>query len=273
MKPRILVVDNDEGMLEVLHRHLEQEGWEVTAVTSGAAARAALERRDVDVILTDLVMEDVDGRNRRQVLSQCAARRIVLPVDFAAYLAHVVAQALDCAHGFRDFDGNPLPLVHCDLSPSNVFISRIGEVKLGDFGVARFLAGEGGKGRAAYGKVRYLAPEQIRGEGVTPRTDLFALGAVFFELLTGQHAFPGSDPDQVGQRILRGELRSPAELRPDVPHTLVALCLRCMAALPAERVSSAAAFAREIDRVYDHSIGTPLAIASVVQGLFGAADG
>jgi serine/threonine protein kinase len=219
-----------------------------------------------------IVMEYVDGRNVGQVMAQCARRNIVLPVDFAAYLVHVVATALDCAHSFKDFDGNALPLVHCDLSPSNVFISRTGEVKLGDFGVARFLAGEGGRGREAYGKVRYLAPEQIRGEAVTPRTDLFALGAVFFEILTNQPAFPGRDPDEVGQRILHGELRSPAQLRPDIPHPLVALCLRCMAALPAERVASAAAFAREIDQAYDHSIGTPLAIASVVRGLFGAVD-
>ncbi len=219
-----------------------------------------------------IVMEYVDGRNVGQVVAQCARRDIALPVDFAAYLVHVVATALECAHSFKDFDGNALPLVHCDLSPSNVFISRTGEVKLGDFGVARFLAGEGARGREAYGKVRYLAPEQLRGEAVTPRTDLFALGAVFFEILTNQPAFPGRDLDEVGQRILHGELRSPAQLRPDIPHPLVALCLRCMAALPAERVASAAAFAREIDRAYDHSIGTPLAIASVVRGLFGAAD-
>ncbi|HEU4382664.1 MAG TPA: serine/threonine-protein kinase [Anaeromyxobacteraceae bacterium] len=219
-----------------------------------------------------IVMEYVDGRDMRRVLAQCARRGILLPVDFAAYLVHAVAGALERAHTFKDFDGNLLPLVHCDLSPSNLFVSRTGEVKLGDFGVARFLAGEGGRGRTAYGKVRYLAPEQIRGMPVSPRTDLFALGAVFFELLTNQPAFPGSDPDAVGQRILRGELRSPAELRPGIPHPLVALCLRCMAALPAERVPAATAFAQEIDGLYDHAVGTPLAIAAVVRGLFGAAD-
>ncbi len=219
-----------------------------------------------------IVMEYVDGRDMRRVLAQCARRGILLPVDFAAYLVHVVASALERAHSFKDFDGNLLPLVHCDLSPSNVFISRTGEVKLGDFGVARFLAGEGGRGRTAYGKVRYLAPEQIRGRPVSPRTDIFALGAVFFEVLTNQPAFPGDDPDAVGQHILAGELRSPGEVRPGIPHPLVALCLRCMAALPAERVQSATAFAREIDGLYDHAIGTPLAIASVVRGLFGATD-
>ncbi len=243
-------------------------------ITRGLRHPSVVSVYDVGVAqgLPFIAMEYVDGRNMRQVLAQCAARGILLPLDFASYLAQVVAEALDCAHSFRDFDGGPLPIVHCDLSPSNVFISRLGEVKLGDFGVARFVAGEAGRNRAAYGKVRYLAPEQIRGEEVTPRTDLFALGAVFFELLTNQPAFPGADVEEVGGRILRGELRAPSALRPEIPHPLAALCLRCMAALPAERVPSACAFAEEISGLYDPSIGTPLAIAAVVRGLFGAAS-
>ncbi len=216
-----------------------------------------------------MVMEYVDGRNLRQILAQCSARRILLPVDFAAYLAHVVAEALDYAHSACDAAGRPLGVVHCDLSPSNLFISRTGEVKLGDFGVARTGAAGASGGQAAWGKVRYLAPEQIRGEPVTPRTDLFALGAVLFELLTNEPAFPGSDVEEVGQKILQGELRSPSALRPGISHALVALCLRCMAALPAERVKSAGEFAREITSLYDPAVGTPLAIAAVVRGLFG----
>ncbi len=216
-----------------------------------------------------IVMEYVDGRNLRQILSQCVARAILLPIDFAAYLAHVLAGALAYAHAARDGAGRPLGIVHCDLSPSNVFISRDGEVKLGDFGVAR-TAAEVGPGQVAFGKVRYLAPEQIRGEAVTPRTDLFALGAVLFELLTNEPAFPGSSVDEVGQKILRGELRAPSSLRREVRHPLDALVLRCMAALPMERVASAAAFAGEISELYDHGVGTPLAIAAVVRGLFGS---
>jgi serine/threonine protein kinase len=217
-----------------------------------------------------IVMEYVDGRNLRQILAQCAKRSILLPLDFGAYAAHVLAQALDHAHAGTDLLGRPLGIVHCDLSPSNVFISRLGEIKLGDFGVAltpgasKALAGPG-----AFGKVQYLAPEQIRGEPVTPATDLFALGAVAFELLTNEHAFPGEDVNEVGQRILRGRLRAPSEVRPEIPFELDALVLRCFAPRPADRWPSAAAFASEISTRYDPAIGTPLAIASVVRGLFG----
>jgi serine/threonine protein kinase len=212
-----------------------------------------------------IAMEYVDGKNLRQVISRCAARRIWLPLDFAAYLSHVLAQALEHAHRARDPRGQPLGLVHCDVSPQNVFISRRGEVKLGDFGVAR-AAGEG-RGQAAFGKVRYLAPEQLLGGEVGPRTDVFALGAVLFELLTNQPAFPGDDPQDVGRRIVAGERRAPSSLRPEVPFELDELVLRALG--PHDRIETAAEFARLVDGRYDPRVGTELAIAAVVRGLFG----
>ncbi|HSB20138.1 MAG TPA: serine/threonine-protein kinase [Anaeromyxobacteraceae bacterium] len=212
-----------------------------------------------------IAMEYVDGKNLRQVISRCAARSIWLPLDFAAYLSHVLAQALEHAHRARDPRGQPLGLVHCDVSPQNVFISRRGEVKLGDFGVAR-AAGEG-RGQAAFGKVRYLAPEQLLGGEVGPRTDVFALGAVLFELLTNQPAFPGDDPQDVGRRIVAGERRAPSSLRPEVPFELDELVLRALG--PADRIETAAEFARLVDGRYDPRVGTELAIAAVVRGLFG----
>ena len=218
-----------------------------------------------------IAMEYVDGKNLRQILRQCAARGILLPVDFGAYVAHVICEALDYAHAARDAAGRPLGVVHCDVSPSNVFISRLGEIKLGDFGVARTAAAlEWAGDQAAFGKVRYLAPEQIRGGALTPRTDLFALGAVLFELLTNEPAFPGVDVDEVGQRILRGDVRPPSRLRPEVAPEMDALVLAALAADPARRPPNAAALARVLAARYDPSIGTPLAIAAVVRGLFGA---
>ena len=216
-----------------------------------------------------LVMEYVDGKNLREVLAQCTRRSILLPLDFGAYLGHVLAQALDHAHAGVDRQGLPLGIVHCDVSPSNVFISRLGEVKLGDFGVA-LTPGAAKIGAGALGKIHYLAPEQIRGEPLTPRADLFALGSVLFEVLAGQKAFPGATVDEVGQKILRGEARPPSQVRPAVPPALDALTLRCLAPRPEERWESAAALAAAIATRYDPAIGTPLAIAAVVRGLFGA---
>ncbi len=217
-----------------------------------------------------IAMELVDGRNLRQILAQCARRGILLPVDFGAHVAHAIAEALAHAHAGRDDAGRPLGIVHCDVSPSNVFISRTGEIKLGDFGVAVRPGAAAPAGGGAFGKIRYLAPEQIRGEPPTPRTDLFALAAVLFELLTNAPAFPGADGNEVGQRILAGTLRAPSELRPEVPFALDALVLRALQPDPAARHESAAAFAVELAGAYDASIGTDIAIAAVVRGLFGA---
>jgi serine/threonine protein kinase len=218
-----------------------------------------------------IVMDYVDGKNLRQILAQCAARRILLPVDFAVYVAHVVSEALAHAHEGTDDAGRPLGIVHCDVSPSNVFISRLGEIKLGDFGVALSRGARAAAPAAgAFGKIQYLAPEQIRGEPPTARSDIFALGAVLFELLTNEPAFPGRDVNEVGQRILHGKLRAPSELRAEIPFELDAMALRCMSLDPAERYPSAAAFAAEVATRYDPAIGTPLAIAAVVRGLFGA---
>ena len=218
-----------------------------------------------------IVMDYVDGKNLRQILAQCAARSILLPIDFGAYVAHVLAEGLSHAHAGRDAEGRPLGIVHCDVSPSNVFISRLGEIKLGDFGVAlKVGAAPGSAGAGAFGKVHYLAPEQIRGERPTPRTDVFALGSVFFELLTNEFAFPGDDVNEVGQRILAGKLRAPSEIRPEVPFELDAMVLRCLTPDPRDRYPSAAAFSAELATRYDPAVGTPLAIAAVVRGLFGA---
>ena len=216
-----------------------------------------------------IVMDYVDGKNLRQILAQCAARAILLPPDFGVYVAHQVSVALAHAHEGRDEQGQPLGIVHCDVSPSNVFISRLGEIKLGDFGVALAQGAAGAGAAGAFGKVPYLAPEQIRGDPPTPRIDIFALGAVFFELLTNEPAFPGRDANEVGQRILAGRLRAPSELRPELPFELDAMVLRCLSPDPADRYPSAAAFAAEVATRYDPAIGTPLAIAAVVRGLFG----
>ena len=230
-----------------------------------------------------LAMEFVDGRNLRQILAQCAGRGILLPIDFAAYLAHVIATALAHAHEGFDEQGRLLGIVHNDVSPSNVFISRLGEVKLGDFGVARVLPGspqalvDPGLAKAAvgpalpgaFGKIQYLAPELVRGGRPTPASDLFALGAVFYELLTNERAFPGRDVNEVGQKILASERPAPSSKRPEVPVELDALALSCLQREPGRRIATASVFAAEVAANYDPAVGTPLAIAAVVRGLFG----
>lgn len=212
-----------------------------------------------------IVMEYVDGSDLRRLLARLNERGILFPVDFALYAVQTVAEGLKAAHEARGEDGQVLGVIHCDVSPSNIFVSRAGEVKIGDFGVAR---ATGDMRRVAYGKVRYLSPEQLRNEPVTARTDVFGLGAVLYELLTGAKAFPEDDPDETVRHILSGRRHPPSSLRPEVSEEVDALVLRALA--DRGGYPHAGAFAAELGLHFDPGVGNRLAIAAVVRGLLAA---
>jgi serine/threonine protein kinase len=218
-----------------------------------------------------IVMELVDGRDLGHILRRCKVRGIPLPLDFAVYLGKVLLEALAYAHTATGPTGEPLGIVHCDVSPSNLFISRVGEIKLGDFGVSRVLVDGKLQGGEVLGKPYYLSPESLLGE-VNPAADLWAATVVLYELLTLERPFIGGSPDEVFARIWSREYRPLRELRPEVPEALAAVVDRAFSARPEERFPSAEEFAQALTPHYDERVGTPLAIAAVVRGLFGASD-
>jgi eukaryotic-like serine/threonine-protein kinase len=218
-----------------------------------------------------LAMEWVDGRDLGQVLRRCRKQGIALPIDFAVYLARVLLEALEYAHRAENASGAPLHLVHCDVSPSNVFISRVGEVKLGDFGVARVRVKSGVRDAVIAGKPYYLSPEATAGE-VTQAVDLWATAVVLFELLTLERPFQGNSPQEVFSAIRAGRRAGVRARRPEVTAGLEAVVDRALAADPQVRFPTAAAFAEALEPHCDERIGTPLAIAALVRGLFGTAD-
>jgi eukaryotic-like serine/threonine-protein kinase len=217
-----------------------------------------------------IVMEWVDGRDLAQVLRKCRQRHIPVPVDFAVYLTHVLLGALDSAHHATSPKGEPLGLVHCDVSPSNVFISRGGEVKLGDFGIARVRT-VGGREAQLAGKPYYLAPEVLRGV-VNQGVDLWAVAVMLYELLTLHRPFQGRDPETVFSAIESGHWRPLAEARPEAGLPLDAALRRALDPDPDKRFASAAEFSQALEALYDERVGTPLAIAALVRGLFGATE-
>lgn len=218
-----------------------------------------------------IVMELVDGRDLGQILRRCKVRGIPLPLDFAVYLGKVLLEALAYAHSATGPQGEPLGIVHCDVSPSNLFISRVGEIKLGDFGVSRVLVDGKLQGGEVLGKPYYLSPESLLGE-VNPAADLWAATVVLYELLTLERPFVGATPDEVFAAIWSLQYRPLRELRPDVPEALEAVVHRAFSKRPEDRFTSAEEFAQALTPHYDERVGTPLAIAAVVRGLFGATD-
>ncbi|MFZ5469374.1 MAG: serine/threonine-protein kinase [Myxococcota bacterium] len=214
-----------------------------------------------------MVMELIEGRDVGQVLRRCQQRGIAWPIDFAVYLAKVLLDALGYAHQAKSPSGAPLGIVHCDVSPSNLFVSRTGDIKLGDFGVARARSGMASD-RGVVGKPYYLSPEVLDGQ-VTPAADLWAATVSLYELLTLERPFTGATPAEVFTAI-RGRLHTSVRmLRPEVSEALEEIVNKGLAIDPADRFQTAAQMSEALTPHFDERVGTPLAISAMVRGLFG----
>ena len=183
------------------------------------------------------VLELVGGGDLER-LANAAAH---VPEEIALYLAREVARALDHAHRAVALDGSPLGIVHRDVTPENILVSSRGEVKLCDFAVAFAAVREGRTAHGiAKGKLEYLAPEQLRGEAVDPRTDVFALGCVLHRLIAG--ASPLADPT-ARRRVAEGTDPPLDRLPPDVEEIVA----RAVALTPEARYRSAEELALACD--------------------------
>jgi serine/threonine-protein kinase len=192
-----------------------------------------------------IVMEHVDGRTLADVLREEGP----LPPDRAARIGQEVCRGLAAAHGQG--------LVHRDVKPANILITTEGIVKVADFGIARATAEDRTTAAGTLlGTASYLAPEQALGEGVDARTDLYALGCVLYELVTGRPPFQGESPMATAAMHVQREPVPPREHRPDVPRALEETILRAMAKDPDDRFQDAEAMAGALawpmeDRVPD----------------------
>jgi hypothetical protein len=185
-------------------------------------------------------MEYLDG----QPLS--AVRRRLHPsggVPLALHL-HVLVNALaglHHAHELTDYDGTPLGLVHRDATPQNVFITYHGEIKVIDFGVAKTrLSSCQTRAGAVKGKVTYMAPEQVRGETVDRRADVFAVGVMLWEAATGLRLWQGVSEHTMMKQLSVGRLLAPRAVSPDLPEPLEAIILKALAPEREDRYATAA---------------------------------
>ena len=161
-----------------------------------------------------------------------------LPRHLAVAILAQAARGLVYAHEKTDADGTPLQVVHCDISPGNIVVGWGGTVKLVDFGIARATIMLRESDHSVAGKYNYMAPEQIRGEAVDARADLFALGVILYELTVGKRLFRGR-PEQVIRLVLDEPIPKPTELRPDFPASLERIILRALERDPARRYQTA----------------------------------
>lgn len=173
-----------------------------------------------------LAMEYVEGLSLSRLLTWCRQAGQPLPLPAAVTIAWMVSEATDYIHTRTSPTGTTLKLVHRDLNPPNILISRIGEVKLGDFGIARASTSEQITAAGILrGKVGYSAPEQLLDQPYDSRADLFALGVTLHETLTSRRLFVGESETAVYRACLEAPIPRPSELRPDVPPMLDAIVM------------------------------------------------
>lgn len=213
-----------------------------------------------------IAMEWVEGHDLATIIYRCQELRVVFPIEFAVYMVSCILEALAYAHAAFNPTGTHLRLVHCDVTPSNIFVSRSGDVKLGDFGVARARAvvGDG----QSYGKPSYLSPEQIEGAEVNPRIDLWAVGVILYELLAGRRPFRGESAEAIARDILRASPQPIHQIRPEVPMGLSEVLEQAFQRDPEARYQTAEFFLEAIEPFQAPAVADAPALAQLIHGLF-----
>lgn len=215
-------------------------------------------------------MEYINGINLRDIMYKCREQNIKIPEEIAVYIVSEVCKGLDYAHRKTNPSGEPLNIVHRDVSPQNVLLSYEGEVKIVDFGIAKAamnishtMAG------ILKGKIAYMSPEQALGKTVDYRTDIFSAGIILYETLTGEKLFTGESQFEVLKKI-RSTKIDPAKLPESVPAELKNIMAKALAYHAKDRYSLAGDMQIELTRYLytSHVDFTPHKLAAFIKELF-----
>ncbi|HWB82046.1 MAG TPA: serine/threonine-protein kinase [Nannocystaceae bacterium] len=231
--------------------HLAEDGEFVQMFLDEARLAAGLEHSGIASVFDFgssgrehfMAMEYVHGKNVRDILKAGD-----VPIACALTILKQVAAALHYAHERCGADGLPLGLVHRDVSPSNILVSWSGDVKLCDFGIAKATTQSSATRTGTIkGKLSYMAPEQIRGETVDRRADVFALGIVAYELCTGKRCFYASGEFALINRVAAGKFEKPSSAAPGFPTSLERVLLDALAVEADARTPTARALQEAIE--------------------------
>jgi eukaryotic-like serine/threonine-protein kinase len=218
-----------------------------------------------------IVMEYLEGQPLAKVLLM--ARGSLPLVTHLRILADAL-NGLHHAHELTDFDGTRLGLVHRDVTPQNVFVTYDGQTKILDFGIAKLAGANRPETETGVikGKLRYMPPEQITGEAIDRRTDIYAVGVMLWEAAAGVQMWKGLTDAQVMHQVLNGKAPSPRTVRPDVPDRIEQICMKALSTDPAQRYATASELEAEIESALDElgSRVTQRSVGKAVSDLCGA---
>jgi len=208
-----------------------------------------------------IAMEYIAGEELSQLCRRGLELARFLPLEHAVDLVRQAAEALGHFHAKRDDGGHPLDIVHRDISPSNLLITHDGVLKIIDFGIARATWADRreseGTDKLVPGKYNYMSPEQVRGERVDHRSDIFSLGIVLYEITVGKRLFKGR-PEEVMQKVTRGRIKPPTFIRRQFPPALERIVMRALEAHRDDRYNSA----------YELAHGVPAEAFRGIKGLY-----
>src|SRR6202165_2827935 len=236
----------------------------VTRFQREAKAASALQHPNIvqvyDYGQTDgnyfIVMELIEGTDLRHYLR--SRKGNVLDNERAIIIAHDVALGLGAAHRRG--------IVHRDVKPQNVLVGRDGSIKLTDFGIASVYKDINAERLTTtgmtLGTVQYYAPEQAQGEIVSPAADVYALGIVMYEMLTGRTPFDGDTPVAVAMQHIQDPPVPPSQLNPNIPPALEEIILRCLEKIPEMRLRDGSSLARALEALGETEIGESIASSS-----------
>ncbi len=217
-----------------------------------------------------IVMEYIDGFDVLAMLRECAHRQVRVPAEISVYIVKEVLDALDFAHKLGSA-GKPLGIVHRDVSPSNILLSKRGDVKLVDFGIAHAVAQDDQtKSGTLKGKYGYMSPEQVLGQTVSPRSDVFASGIVLAEMLMGRRLFAAANELDVLLMVRDVDLSRLVRFGEHIDDDLASVLRWALRKDPNDRYKDAATFRDALDEwlfSHQHRIGT-MQLAEIVKSLY-----
>ncbi|MEZ4461326.1 MAG: serine/threonine-protein kinase [bacterium] len=185
-----------------------------------------------------MLMDFISGQTVADIAQRGYQRKSPPTLKQVAQIIADACNGLNYAHNFRDLDGHQYSVVHCDISPQNLMVTYHGDTMVFDFGIAHII-GYDGAAPVAGGKYAYMSPEQLRGEAVGPRSDIFSMGVILYELCTGYRLFRRSSGPEVIKAVLEEPIQAPRELRAEIPPYLENIIMRALARNPYDRYATA----------------------------------
>jgi serine/threonine-protein kinase len=218
-----------------------------------------------------MAMEYVEGVNLQEFMNRHYERRVKLPIDIGTYIISRVCRGLEYAHRKTDRAGNLLNVVHRDISPKNLMISTEGFVKLTDFGIAKARnLMKNQEGEVLMGKAQYMSPEQAQYMQTDGRSDLFSLGIVMWELLTGQTLFGSENTGVILENVVYKEIPAARKANPELPEEVERILTKALMRDPNQRYQDAGRMAYDLEYyMYHNRFGpTNVSLEKYMQKLF-----